>query len=110
MSMNTTEDIAFMCNCDRWHCGAITGVLQQSKPALFFNSGFEPKFDPETCEVCGTCIDRCPPEALTMGDDDVPEVDLDRCIGCGVCAFFCPENAITLKQTEPRIVRVAARQ
>lgn len=43
MSRNTTEDIEFICNCDRWHCEAAAGVLAQSKPALFFNSGFEPR-------------------------------------------------------------------
>ena len=77
MSRNTTEDIDFICNCDRWHCEAISGVLKQSKPALFFNSGFQPRFDPDLCTACETCIERCPPEALAMGDNDVPQVNLD---------------------------------
>ncbi len=94
MSRNTTEDITFMCNCDRWHCEVITGVLKQSKPALFFNSGFVPRFDPDLCQACETCIGRCPPDALVMGDADVPVVDLDRCFGCAVCATGCPEEAI----------------
>jgi len=94
MTRNTTEDIAFMCNCDRWHCEVITGVLKQSKPALFFNSGFLPRFDPDLCEACETCIGRCPADALAMGDADVPVVDLDRCFGCAVCATGCPEEAI----------------
>ncbi|MFC1856596.1 4Fe-4S binding protein [Thermodesulfobacteriota bacterium] len=96
MSRNTTEDILFICNCDRWHCEAIKLVLKQPKPALFFNSGFEPRFDPDLCVACETCIDRCPPEALTMGDDEVPEVDLDRCFGCAVCATGCPSDAISM--------------
>jgi len=96
MSTNTTEDIGFMCNCDRWHCTAVTTALRQSKPGLFFNSGFEPRFDPDICEACETCIDRCPPEALTMGDDDVPVVDLDLCFGCAVCATGCPSEAIVM--------------
>ena len=97
MSRNTTEDINFICNCDRWHCEAIKGVLKQSKPALFFNSGFQPLFDPELCTACETCIERCPPEALTMGDNDVPEVNLDRCFGCAVCATGCPTEAIAME-------------
>ena len=96
LSSNLTENIDFMCNCDRWHCGPVTGFLKQSKPALFFNSGFEPRFDPDNCTSCETCIDRCPPTALTMGEDDVPEVDLDRCFGCAVCATGCPSEAITM--------------
>ena len=97
MSRNTTEDIEFICNCDRWHCDVVKGVLKQSKPALFFNSGFEPRFDPDLCVACETCIDRCPPEALVMGDNDVPEVNLERCFGCAVCASGCPSEAIVME-------------
>jgi Pyruvate/2-oxoacid:ferredoxin oxidoreductase delta subunit len=61
-----------------------------------FNSGFEPRFDAERCIACETCIERCPPEALTMGDNDVPVVDLDRCFGCAVCATGCEQEAITM--------------
>jgi len=96
MSQNMTENVGFICNCDRWHCGAVTSALAKSQPGLFFNSGFEPRFDPDLCIACETCIDRCPPEALTMGEDDVPEVDLDRCFGCAVCATGCSEEAIKM--------------
>ncbi|MBW2410461.1 MAG: 4Fe-4S binding protein [Deltaproteobacteria bacterium] len=97
MSRNTTEDIGFICNCDRWHCEAMESVLKQDKPALFFNSGFQPRFDADLCIACETCIERCPPVALTMGDNDVPEVDLDRCFGCAVCATGCDQDAIVME-------------
>jgi Pyruvate/2-oxoacid:ferredoxin oxidoreductase delta subunit len=97
MSRNTTEEIEFICNCDRWHCGTVKRVLKQSKPALFFNSGFQPQFDPDLCTACETCIERCPPEALAMGDNDVPVVDLDRCFGCAVCATGCEFEAIAME-------------
>ena len=97
MSRNTTENVNFICNCDRWHCEVIKGVLKQSKPALFFNSGFQPRFDPDLCVACETCIERCPPEALVMGDNEVPEVNLDRCFGCAVCATGCPSDAIIME-------------
>ncbi len=63
---------------------------------MVFNSGFEPRFDPDVCIACETCIDRCPPVALKMGDEDVPIVDLDRCFGCAVCATGCTEEAIAM--------------
>jgi Pyruvate/2-oxoacid:ferredoxin oxidoreductase delta subunit len=96
MSQNTTEDIGFICNCDRWHCGTVRNVLAKPKPGLFFNSGFEPSFDADLCTACGTCLDRCPPEALTMGDNDIPVVNLDRCFGCAACATGCPTEAIAM--------------
>ena len=96
MSQNMTEDIGFICNCDRKHCGAILSVLAQPKPGLMFNSGFEPRFDADLCTACEICIERCPAAALAIGQGDVPEVDLDRCFGCAVCATGCPTEAIRM--------------
>ena len=97
MSRNTTQDIDFMCNCDRWHCEVVGKVLKQPKPGLVFNSGFRPVFDPELCTSCETCVGRCPPQALKMGADDVPKSDGDLCFGCGACATGCPEGAISME-------------
>ncbi|MEW6666871.1 MAG: 4Fe-4S binding protein [Thermodesulfobacteriota bacterium] len=97
MSRNTTDEIEFMCNCDRWHCDVVKGVLKQPKPGLVFNSGFQPHFDPEKCIACETCIGRCPSGALTLGPDQVPAVNLDRCFGCAVCATGCEQDAIAME-------------
>ena len=67
MSRNVTENIEFLCNCDRWHCQVMKIVLGHPKPALFFNSGFEPNFDPDLCMAFDPCLERCPASALTMG-------------------------------------------
>jgi len=96
MSSNTSDDIGFICNCDRYHCEAIKTALRREKPGQFFTSGFQPQFDEDICTACEECIERCPAEALAMGDDDLPEVDLDRCFGCAVCATGCPSEAITM--------------
>jgi Pyruvate/2-oxoacid:ferredoxin oxidoreductase delta subunit len=96
MSVNMTEGIGFICNCDRWHCVTVTRALAKAKPALYFNSGFQPQFDAEKCTACETCIERCPATALAMGGEDVPVVDLDRCFGCAVCATGCPTEAIAM--------------
>jgi Pyruvate/2-oxoacid:ferredoxin oxidoreductase delta subunit len=96
MSRNTTEDIEFLCNCDRWHCGVVSSVLKQPKPGRVFNSGFQPTFDPERCAACETCLDRCPATALVMGEADLPEVDLERCFGCAACATGCPAEAVQM--------------
>jgi len=97
MSLNTAEDIEFLCNCDRWNCVVMDAVLKQPKPGSIFNSGFQPVLDPETCISCKTCIDRCPPSARTMKVDGKPEVDFDRCFGCAACVTGCPEGAIVME-------------
>jgi Pyruvate/2-oxoacid:ferredoxin oxidoreductase delta subunit len=96
MSQNMTEGISFLCNCDRWHCGAVQNALAKPKPGLFFNSGFEPRFASDLCVSCQICIDRCPAAALVMGEEDQPVVNLDRCFGCAVCATGCPSQAISM--------------
>lgn len=62
---------------DRYHATAVESGIHLSqclvyidlnRPGLVFNSGFEPSFDAGRCVACETCIERCPPEALTMGE------------------------------------------
>ena len=90
------QEIDFLCNCCNDHCVILQKALAQPKPGIVLNSGFQPVRNSELCKACEICIERCPPTALTMGEDDVPKVDLDRCIGCGICASGCPEEAVTL--------------
>jgi Na+-translocating ferredoxin:NAD+ oxidoreductase subunit B len=96
-SINTTEDITFLCNCDRWNCIVIQDALKQPRPALAFNSRFQPRVDPKLCVACLTCIGRCPTSARSMEEGGSPKVDLDRCIGCAVCATGCPSGAIAME-------------
>lgn len=51
--------------------------------------------DPEKCDACGTCVDICPVEAVTLNDH--AKVDPEECIDCGSCVDECPEEAITLE-------------
>ncbi len=92
------QEIDFLCNCCSCHCVILKKALAQPKPGLALNSGFQPQWNAEACTACETCIERCPTEAVSMGDGGVPGVDLDRCIGCGVCATGCPEEAIGLTE------------
>ena len=66
------------------------------KVGIIVIHGFEPHFNPDLYIACEKCIDRCPPEARTMGEDGVPEVGLDKGFGCAVCATGCLEEAIKM--------------
>jgi len=53
------------------------------------------KIDVETCTGCGSCVDICPVEALTL-ENDKAKVDEDTCVDCGTCVDECPVEAISL--------------
>jgi len=50
--------------------------------------------DEEKCTTCGTCVDTCPVEAITLKDK--AEIDSENCIDCGTCVDSCPEGAISI--------------
>ena len=54
------------------------------------------RVDPEKCTGCGSCVDVCPNEAISL-EDDVAKVNEEECTDCGDCVEECPEGAITLE-------------
>jgi pyruvate/2-oxoacid:ferredoxin oxidoreductase alpha subunit/NAD-dependent dihydropyrimidine dehydrogenase PreA subunit len=53
---------------------------------------------PQLCKGCGRCIEACPRDCITMGQEINQEsglvpvvIDLEVCNGCGVCLSACPE-------------------
>ena len=53
------------------------------------------KVDPDKCTGCGSCVDVCPVEAVSL-NDDVAVIDEDTCTECGLCVDECPNDAISL--------------
>jgi ferredoxin len=47
----------------------------------------------EDCLACGACVDECPNEAISEGDD-IYVIDPDLCDDCGTCVEACPSEAI----------------
>lgn len=46
----------------------------------------------DDCISCGVCVDECPAEAISEGDDKYV-IDPDLCTDCGSCADICPVDA-----------------
>jgi len=71
--------------------------IQQRWP---FGGGHTARIDPERCDQCGICYERCRFEAIRRPADPVPvafEVDPIACEGCGACADACPSCAIAME-------------
>jgi len=87
--------IGTICNC----CGCCCVFLDTKKKMGLHTispSSYVARVDGDLCRACGTCEDRCPMEAIAVGDEDVSEVDEALCIGCGVCTPTCPNDAVDL--------------
>ncbi len=55
-----------------------------------FRAGHRAFIDPERCNECGDCRERCRFDAIS----EHFQVDAIACEGCGVCWYFCPSKAI----------------
>jgi Na+-translocating ferredoxin:NAD+ oxidoreductase subunit B len=90
-------NICMCCGC----CCALLKVLKKmEKPAEIAHTNFQARVVPEECNGCGICKDRCPMDAINVGETAL--VHRDRCIGCGVCVGNCPLEAIKLEQKDPQ--------
>jgi Pyruvate/2-oxoacid:ferredoxin oxidoreductase delta subunit len=88
-----------ICNC----CGCCCVFLDTKKRMglhVISPSSYVAHVDSDVCRACGTCEDRCPMEAIAVGDEDVSEVNEALCIGCGVCTPSCPNEAVDLRKRE----------
>jgi ferredoxin len=52
--------------------------------------------DPESCIACGTCLDTCPRDAITL--DETAVIDASICTGCGLCVSDCACGALALAE------------
>ncbi|MHC1631742.1 MAG: 4Fe-4S binding protein [Methanotrichaceae archaeon] len=54
--------------------------------------------DRDECVGCGTCVEVCEQEAITLGDDEIAVVDPEKCTECGTCVDECPSEAIHIEE------------
>jgi Pyruvate/2-oxoacid:ferredoxin oxidoreductase delta subunit len=88
-----------ICNCCKCCCGGIETMVKHGIP-MMASSGYVATADETLCAACGTCVDFCAFEALSLDDHSV--IDWDKCMGCGVCVDQCPNEALSLIQDEKK--------
>jgi len=93
---SNAKRISNICMCCGCCCGVLRTIKSHPRPAEFVSSPFRVSLDAETCSDCGTCLERCPMEALSRRDGDGILLDAGRCIGCGLCVLTCPTGSLTL--------------
>jgi ferredoxin len=91
-----------ICNCCKDCCDTLE--LWRSGTLPMINSTYHlSMIDDEACTGCGTCVERCPTDAIVLNAQDVAQRDENACLGCGVCSHFCPEEAISLQEGLRRV-------
>lgn len=88
-----------ICNCCKCCCGGIEVMMKYGSPGMI-SSGYIAQVDETLCAACGTCVEVCPFEAVSL--DIVSAVSWTKCMGCGVCVGQCPSEAMALVRDEQK--------
>jgi len=92
---NVARGIFYVCNCCGCCCGLLRGINQFGIKHSVARANYHAVVDPEQCNGCGICEDRCQVNACSVAD--VVTIDLTKCLGCGLCVTGCLSEAVTLK-------------
>ena len=93
-----------ICNCCKCCCGIFSRFWEGISPYHCYTS-YLPEVEEDSCVGCGTCVEKCPMEAIDLVED-IAVINGSRCIGCGICVHHCPEEAMNLERTGNREVFV----
>ena len=94
-----TQEPLFVCCCCGCCCGVLTTAKRLPEPAAYFSTNFYAEADAERCEGCGTCLTRCPMDAISL-DTGKAAVARSHCIGCALCVGSCPSEALALRKKD----------
>ena len=92
-----TRNPGNLCMCCGCCCGVLRSLKMNPHPASMVSSPYFAVVDQDACAGCGTCLERCPMDAISL-PDGTTEIDLERCIGCGLCTTTCPSDALSLSR------------
>lgn len=92
-----------ICNCCTDCCIYFdSGLKFGTVDRTLERSHLRAEVDPEVCNGCQDCVERCFFEAIEMKKTPSAKklkaaVDVDKCFGCGVCVVACDLSAIEMK-------------
>ena len=95
---NVASGIGYVCNCCGCCCGLLRGITEWGIEHSVAQANYFAEIDPEACDACGTCEERCQVDAIAEREDGVRTVRREACIGCGLCVTGCPSEAARLRR------------
>lgn len=94
---NIADGIFYICNCCGCCCAILRGINEWGIGKSVAHANYYVVIDPEKCQGCETCKERCHVDAVRI-EDDIAVVDRVKCIGCGLCVTDCPNEAARLER------------
>jgi NADH-quinone oxidoreductase subunit F len=65
-------------------------IKEKRCPAFVCKDLIAYHIDPEKCQACGTCLKKCPVQAIEGGKKQIHVIDQGKCTKCGTCFEACP--------------------
>lgn len=84
------------CSCCSCCCHSLSALVRFGIPNAVTTSEYVAKQDQDSCNNCGTCVQRCQFHARQLDADNKLVFNQVKCFGCGLCLSTCPTNSITL--------------
>ena len=108
---NVREGVNFICNCCGCCCEAMLAAQRFAFLEPVHTTNYLPQIS-ESCTGCGTCVNLCPVQAMSLVSANNPKkpkrriakLDAKLCLGCGVCVRGCPDAQLTLIQRPQRVI------
>jgi len=94
---NVIKGLFYVCNCCGCCCGILRGVTDWGIEESVAHANYYAVIDPDACNACGVCIDRCQVKAI-MEENGSVIARREKCIGCGLCVTGCPTKAVHLNR------------
>jgi electron transport complex protein RnfB len=95
-----------LCQCCACCCHCLRAAYELEIPNALAKSNFVPAIDSDLCIGCGSCVEICPMDALSLDSDEKATRNPDRCIGCGVCVSACPSGSLALERVPKERVAI----
>jgi ferredoxin len=85
-----------ICSCCSCCCHSLSAVVRFGIPEHVVASAYVARQNYDTCNNCGTCVNRCQFKARQLNEENKLSFNQSRCFGCGLCVSTCPTKSITL--------------
>jgi Pyruvate/2-oxoacid:ferredoxin oxidoreductase delta subunit len=102
---NSVDGLKILCSCCECCCGMLVGITKFDNLRAIAKANYIPEVSHEKCVGCGTCVERCKFDAMTIDSTLSKSVLTEsKCLGCGLCAVKCLNDAIQMVRLEREVI------